>query len=91
MLDSLRVRYGKRSRHAEANRTNLRVRLATKLVSAAAKHFAHGFELDVTLDADDRLVGGVHARTSSSDGLRARACRVARSYACATPSKSFSP
>ena len=38
-----------------------------------------GLELDVTLDADDRLVLGAHARTASTRGLRASACFVARS------------
>src|SRR5579863_8578919 len=77
-----------RARHAQADRTDLGIRLAAELVTAAAEHLRRGLQFDVTLDADHGFILPVHARASSvTCGGCCTAYIVARSYAWAAPSK----
>ena len=98
-LDRETIGNRQRARIAETDRTDVRVRLAAEDVAASAEHLGLGLELDVALDADNRLIrhafdlqhriarGRRHAhRTASSAGGECfSAWRVPRSYAWATP------
>src|SRR5919197_1210232 len=77
-MDRLCVGDRKRPRQAEADLAGVRVRGLAEAQLAAAEHLRPRAELDVDLEADDRLVRDRVAHDRTCDPSNSRACSSAK-------------